>query len=79
MGKDDASYVLGILSIVFGFLSPLGGLVLGIIGVNLGKGKSEMAVKGKKYSKIGIVVSIIMLIITIGVSWYVYKNPIAGI
>ena len=39
MGKEDASYVLGILSIVFGFLSPLGGLVLGIIGINLGKGK----------------------------------------
>ena len=80
MGKEDVSYAFGILSIIFGFISPLAGLVLGIIGVNLSKNqKSEMAKNGKKYSKIGIVISVIMLIITLTMSWYVYKNPIAGI
>ena len=75
MGKEDASYVLGIVSIVFGFFSPLAALIIGIIGFNLGKGKSEMAVKGKKYSKLGIVISIIVLIITLGTSYYLYNNP----
>ena len=78
MGKGDASYIFGIMSIVFGFVSPLAGLVFGVIGMNLGKEKSEMAVKGRKYSKIGIVISIIMLIITFGASWYLYNNPIGA-
>jgi len=74
------SYVFGIMSIVFGFVSPLAGLLFGIIGMNLsGKQKSEMSTKGKKYSKIGIVISVIMLIITIVASIYLYYNPIAGI
>lgn len=80
MGKEDTSYVLGIMSIVFGFVSPLAGLVFGIIGVKLsGNHKSEMSKKGKKYSKIGIFISIIVLIITMIVSWYLYNNPVAGI
>jgi len=77
---DSVNYILGIMSIVFGFISPLAGLVFGIIGVNLsGNQKSEMSKKGKKYSKIGIIISVIMLVITLSLSWYFYKNPMAGI
>ena len=83
MGKEDfdsVSYVLGIMSIVFGFISPLAGLILGIIGFRIaGKQKSDMAKKAKGLNKIGIIISVIVFIITMFVSWYFYQNPIAGI
>ena len=77
---DAVSYVLGILSIVFGFMSPLAGFIFGVIGFRMaGKQKSEMAKKARGLNKIGIIISIVVFAMTVAVSWYVYKNPIAGI
>ncbi len=64
----SVSYLLGILSIVFAFFTPLAGLVLGIIGLRQAKkGKSE---KGKKLSTIGIIISAILLVLSIVLFFY---------
>ncbi|HLC78606.1 MAG TPA: DUF4190 domain-containing protein [Candidatus Nanoarchaeia archaeon] len=77
--KEDtgnSSYVLGIISIVFAFFSPLAGLILGVVGFNLSKGQAGMLAKrGKKLSQIGIVISIIVLIVTIVVAIIASENP----
>ena len=58
----SVAYLLGVLSIVFAFFQPFAALVLGIIGlVQSNKIKSERA---KKFSIIGIVLSIIFIIIS---------------
>jgi uncharacterized membrane protein len=78
MSEDLGStvYTLGIISIVLGFLSPLAGLIFGVIGFKLSKkSNNELSKKGKKFNKFGIIVSIIMLIITIAVTIYAYYNP----
>jgi len=62
--ESKAIYVLGILSIIAAFANPMVGLVSGIIGVVLGKKqKSELAIEGKKLSKLGLILSIVVLII----------------
>ena len=59
----SVTYVLGILSIVFAFFSPVAGLVIGIIGfVN---SKKHNLAKAKKLNKIGIILSIIFIIISV--------------
>ncbi len=57
------AYVLGILSIVFAFFSPIAGLILGIIGfVQSNRNKVERA---RKLNVIGMVLSAILLVISI--------------
>ena len=58
----SVSYVLGILSIVFAFVSPLAGLILGIIGMV--QAKKQRAVRAKRLNVIGIILSVIFLIIS---------------
>jgi len=66
---SDITYMLGILSIVLAFFTPLVSLILGIIGINLGKKqKTSISEKGYKLSKIGIIISIIILVIIIAIS-----------
>jgi hypothetical protein len=62
---DSSGYVLGVLSIIFGVLSPLAGLVIGIVGVNFSKGDSGLAKRARKLSKIGIIISILVLILSV--------------
>jgi len=67
----EVSYILGIVSVVFAFFSPMAGLILGIIGiVQSRKGKGSLSARGKRLSIIGIIVSIIMLIFAIIVAVY---------
>ncbi len=62
-----ASYIFGIISIVLAFFTPFAGLVFGIIGlVQSKKQKSPLSAKAKKYSTIGIVLSIIFIAVAIG-------------
>ena len=76
-GFGEVSYVLGIISIVFAFVSPMAGLVIGIIGmVHSKKGKDSLSAKGRKFSKIGIILSVIMLIIIIAVAIYTGINSL---
>lgn len=66
--SGNASYVLGIVSIVLAFFTPLAGLIFGIIGMNIGKNTSSpIAQRGVKLSKIGLIISIIMLVIVVAV------------
>lgn len=58
----SVSYVLGILSIVFAFISPMAGLILGIIG--LVQAKKQKALRAKRLNIIGIILSVIFLIIS---------------
>jgi len=59
------AYVLGILSIVFAFVSQwgIGGLIIGIIGFI--QAKKYNVQKAKRLNIIGIILSAIMLIINI--------------
>lgn len=57
------AYLLGILSIVFAFFSPLAGLVLGIIGMV--QSKRHKVERAKKLNTIGIVLSVIFILISI--------------
>lgn len=65
---ESVAYILGILSIVFGFISPLAGLIIGIIGLNQSKKKNVK--EAKKLNTIGITISIIVLIIVIITFFY---------
>jgi len=59
-------YIMGILSIVTAFFQPLQGIILGIIGLSLGnKDKSYFSARGKMFSKIGIILSIIILLVVL--------------
>ncbi|KKL72911.1 hypothetical protein LCGC14_2080210, partial [marine sediment metagenome] len=52
---SSVSYVLGILSIVFAFISPMAGLILGVIG--LVQAKKQKALRAKRLNIIGIILS----------------------
>ena len=65
----NAAYVLGLVSIILAlsFMSPLGGLIAGVIGYNISKkSKTDLGKKAKKLNKIGIIISVIILVIVIG-------------
>ena len=67
------SYILGIVSIVTAFFTPLAGLVFGIVGlVQSKKQKTELSKKAKKLNKLGIIFSAILLAISIAVVVYTY-------
>lgn len=77
--KEDygvVSYIMGIVSIVSAFFTPLAGLIFGIVGMNLAKRQSTgMAAKGRKLSQIGLVISIIVLIVTVIIAIVASTNP----
>ncbi len=63
--KDSSlvAYVLGIISIVMAFFTPLAGLIFGILGlVQSNKQKNELSKKAKTLSIIGIILSIILFL-----------------
>jgi heme/copper-type cytochrome/quinol oxidase subunit 2 len=67
----EVAYILGIVSLVFAFISPVAGLIIGIIGFSHGKKeKTALAERGKKLSRLAIIISIIILAITIAVAVY---------
>ena len=73
----EVAYVLGIISIVLAFVSPVAGLIVGIIGFVYGKkDKTPLSEKGKKLSRIGIILSIIWLIVVLAISFYVGMNSL---
>ena len=67
----EVAYILGIVSIVMAVVSPLAGLVIGIIGFNFGKkNNTPLSMKGRKLSRIGIIISVIWLVIVIAFTIY---------
>ncbi len=75
--KEVVSYILGILSIVFAFFTPVAGLILGIIGYSQSrKQESGLGKRAKKFNIIGIILSVIVLIISTVVLIYSILNGI---
>ncbi len=65
------SYTFGIISIVLAFFTPIAGLVFGIIGVvQSKKQKTALSLKAKKLSTIGIVLSIILIIVSLVITYF---------
>ena len=63
MEQKETSKTMGILSIVFGFLMPFVGLVLGIIGLSIKKTKGHRD-RDITLNVVGIIISIVWWIIT---------------
>ncbi len=64
--KEITAYVLGIASIIMAFFNSGAGLVFGIVGLVMSKkSNSPISQKAKKFSIIGIVISIILMIFAI--------------
>jgi uncharacterized membrane protein YdcZ (DUF606 family) len=64
------SYILGIVSIVTAFFSPLAGIIFGIIGLSQSsKQKDAVSKKAKTLNMIGIIIGVIVLIISIIVAY----------
>ena len=57
------AYMLGIISIVMAFFSPVAALIFGIIG--LVQSKRQKIEKARKLNRIGVILSIIFTIINI--------------
>ena len=60
----QVSYTLGILSIVFAFISPLGGIILGIVGlIQSRKPTSPILKKARILNTIGIILGIVIVLV----------------
>lgn len=76
-----AGYILGIISIIFAFVQPFLGIVLGFIGFfSVRKIKGDFGIKGKKLNLIGVILGVIMFILAIvlasTLSKYCASNPL---
>ena len=63
INMSTVAYILGLLSIVLAFFSPIAGFIFGIIGFV--QSKKQKSSKAKRLNVIGIVLCIIFLIIDI--------------
>lgn len=73
------SYMLGIVSIVLAFFQPVAALIFGIIGFRQSrKSAAPFAKRAKKYNTIGIILGIIMIIVSIAISAYLYATQGTG-
>lgn len=67
----EISYVLGIVSIVMAFFQPLAGLIFGIVGLTFSRRKqTDMSKRSKTLNIIGIVLSLVLLITLVLLSYY---------
>lgn len=71
---SQTSYILGIVSIVTAFFTPLLGLIFGIIGlIQSARQKTEVSRLSKKLNIIGVVISVIVF----GVSLFLLLKGVA--
>jgi len=78
--SEIIAYILGIVSIVMAFFSPLAGLIFGVIGfVQSKKQKTDLSKKAKKLNIIGIILSIILFIISIILTFYLTSQSISNL
>ena len=76
MKKGEFGYVFGVISIVLAFFTPIAGFIFSLIGYFHSKGSDELSKKGKSLSIVGMIISIIVFALTIGLTVYSYlKNP----
>ena len=68
---SEISYVFGVMSIVLAFFTPLAGLIFGILGiVQSQKQKTQLAERARKLSIIGIILSIVIFIVIVILSYF---------
>jgi uncharacterized membrane protein len=74
-GFEEISYTLGLMSIISAILSINFGFIFGISGLILSRRKdTPLSKKARKLSIIGIIVSIVMLILVIVLSIFYQNN-----
>ena len=62
--EAQVSYVVGIASIIFAFLSPIYGILLGVVGLlTIKKQKDDFSKKAIKLNKIGIFLGVVVFIV----------------
>ena len=67
----QAAYVFGIISIVMAFLSPVAGIVFGVIGLIFSKKqKSDLSERAKTLNIIGMAIGIVVLILSVSLAAY---------
>lgn len=65
-GFDFVAYILGIVSIIMAFFSPLAGLAFGVVGlVQSKKQKTPLSDKAKKLNLIGVILSGVLFVISL--------------
>ena len=68
---SEISYVFGVMSIVLAFFTPLAGIIFGILGiVQSQKQKTQLAERARKLSIIGIILSIVIFIVIVILSYF---------
>lgn len=73
--SEIASYIFGIISIVMAFFQPIAGIVFSIVGlIQSKKEKTELSRRAKKLNIIGLILSIVLFIVLIVVSYYFNKT-----
>lgn len=76
--RNMISYIFGIISIVMAFLSPIVGIIFGIIGMIQGKeDKTKIYNRSKRLNIIGIILGTAMFILTIALSNWLNQIPAA--
>jgi predicted small integral membrane protein len=77
---SQATYLLGVLSIVFGIFIPTIGLILGIVGlVKNRKLNSNLSRKAKMLNTAGIVVSVLVMVLFLYLSYQAGGTSIGGL
>jgi len=77
---SEVSYILGIISIVTAFFTPLAGFVFGIVGLfQSKKQKTKLSEKARKLNIIGIILSIILFVIIVALTAYLRINGIRSL
>lgn len=69
-----SAYIFAVISIIFGFINPIGGFVIGIIAfVQSKKDKTPLGKRAKMMAIIGIIISIVFIIIGLVSIYYAYQ------
>ncbi len=76
--KKDLSvvaYTLGIISIIMAIVSPIGGIIFGVVGIFQSKRqKGDLSEKARKFSIIGIIVGVILLVLSLSITYFGLGN-----
>lgn len=83
IADEQKTNLIAILSLIFAFLMPLVGLILGLIAMNQIKQTNEggrgLALAGVIISSVFLLMSVLFLILWIvGIGWLVSSIPMSG-
>ncbi|MCW8966127.1 MAG: hypothetical protein OQK82_05515 [Candidatus Pacearchaeota archaeon] len=73
--EEKVYFALGILSVVLAFFNPLASFVCGVLGISYSrKNKGYFQKKTKKFSVVGIILSILMIFFYIGAQAWILQS-----